>query len=485
MAQVHAAYWRKLKKCGLEALAASAFSCSSAAIYLQFICLSLLVFVGDSNLFGFLGLILNNMSQTREPPHPRRIFRQKKEHLPHDIVLNILANLPVKSILRFRCVSKTWDSSITTPSFISTHLNLNNNNNLAYLISFASTTIDSRIIPSFIGGYDPTFNRISKYPIPSCFHSSYDSYSFTADSCNGLVCFTQYGYHHPNITGAIYLWNPSIRKQKRLPGFSLTRSLRFSTGFAYQSNTNDYKVVKISQMRVGVDYDAIENDAEVYTLSSNSWRRVEISLPKTILGLPPDDRAATFVSGALHWLGNDREAAPNYMILSFDVNNDKFGEIALPHVQQQQQLLPQGVMARLNRLMAFKGKLAFITLGYLTFDHANEDEYNDFMRSHTPHSCFIWVMGEYGVHESWSKLFFVQFENVVSVRFFGCTSRGELLVIKKPSAESNPERWWPTVVSLDLETLHEKDLGFQKVPDIVANFMESLVLLDGATELSG
>ena len=382
------------------------------------------------------------MSQTREPPHPRRIFRQKKEHLPHDIVLNILANLPVKSVLRFRCVSKTWDSSITTPSFISTHLNLNNNNNLAYLISFASTTVDSRTILSFIGGYDPTFNRISEYPIPSGFHSSYGFYYYTADSCNGLVCFTQHGYH-PTTTGAICLWNPSIRKQKRLPDFSLTQYVRFSTGFAYQSITNDYKVVKISLMC------GMKIEAEVYTLSSNSWRRVEISLANTVLGLPPDNPTATFVSGALHWLGNVSEAASLFMILSFDVNNDKFGEIALPHAQQQQ-LLPQGVMAKINRLMVFKGKLAFITLGYLRFNHVNEDEYNDFMRSHTPQSCFIWVMGEYGVHESWSKLFFVQFENVFSVRFFGCPSRGELLV-KKLNPESNTERRF-TVVSLDLET---------------------------------
>ena len=413
------------------------------------------------------------MSQTREPPHPCRIFRQKKEHLPHDIVLNILANLPVKSVLRFRCVSKTWDSSITTPSFISTHLNLRNNNtNLAYLINFAFTTTFDSTIPSFIGGYDPTFNRISEYPIPSGFFPSH--YSYTADSCNGLVCFTNHN-DLPTNTGAIYLWNPSIRKLKRLPGFSQTQYLRFCTGFAYQSNTNDFKVVKISQMP------GMKTEAEVYTLSSNSWRRVEISLANTVLGVPDDNRTATFVSGALHWLGNVSEGESLSMILSFDVNNDKFGEIALPHAQQQQ-LLPQGVMAKINRLMVFKGKLAFITLGYLRFEDANLDEYNDFMTSHTPRSCFIWVMGEYGVHESWSKLFFVQFENVLSVRFFGCPSRGELLV-KKLNPESNTEQRF-TVVSLDLETSREKDLGFQKVPDIATTFMESLVLLDGATELS-
>ncbi|KAL4616215.1 hypothetical protein ACB092_07G182400 [Castanea dentata] len=338
------------------------------------------------------------MSQTREPPHPRRIFRQKKEHLPHDIVPNILANLPAKSVLRFRCVSKTWDSSITTPSFISTHLNLNNNNNnLAYLINFASTPFESQIhntttfkstIPRSIGGYDPTFNRISEYPIPSGFPSSC---YLKAGSCNGLVCFTQHKCeYYPFITGAIYLWNPSIRKLKRLPDFSPNQHEWFSTGFAYQSNTNDYKVVKISQMSIPED-NVIETEAEAE-------------------------------GGALHWLGYVRGAASRYMILSFDVNNDKFGEIALPDGQQQQ-LLPQGVMAKQNRLMVFKGKLGFITLDYFLLNHINNDVYKDYMRSHA-NSCFIWVMGEYGVHESWSKLFFVQFENVISVRFFGCTSLG-------------------------------------------------------------
>ncbi|KAL4616211.1 hypothetical protein ACB092_07G182100 [Castanea dentata] len=376
------------------------------------------------------------MSQTREPPHPRRIFRQKKDHLPHDIVLNILANLPAKSVLRF------------------------------------ST------IPSFIGGYDSTFNRISEYPIPSGFPSScYD----TADSCNGLVCFTDHEYL-PTSTGDIYLWNPSIRKLQRLPGFSPTQYHWVSTGFAYQSNTNDYKVVKFSQM-TRPDNSGIEAEAEVYTLSSNSWRRVGISLANNFIGLPVDSGTSTFVSGALHWLGNVFGAASRSMILSFDVNNDKFGERALPHVQQQQ-LLPQGVMAIPNCLMVFKGKLGFITLGYLLLDHINNDVYRDYIGSHA-NSCFIWVMGEYGVHESWSKLIFVQFENVASVRFFGCTSRGELLVIKKLNPESNTERRRFMVVSLDLETSLEKDLGFQKVPYIATTFMESLVLLDGATELSG
>ena len=47
-----------------------------------------------------------------------------------------------------------------------------------------------------------------------------------------------------------------------------------------------------------------------------------------------NNQTSVYVSGALHWLGwvsSVKEARQqHYMILSFDVNNDNFGEIALP-----------------------------------------------------------------------------------------------------------------------------------------------------------
>ena len=418
------------------------------------------------------------MSQKSEPP-PRQILLQKKDHLPHDIALNILANLPVKSVLRFRCVSKTWDSSITTPDFISTHLNLNNNNNnnnnLAYLIHVYSDPIipSNTTIPSFISGYDHTFNRISEYPIPSALPLSR---AHSADSCNGLVCLTQYGRFFTNI----HLWNPSIRKFKRLSDSSLPQYYCISTGFAYDSKTNDYKVVKISQ-KGSPHNPGVELGAEVYTLSSDSWRRVGISLKNNAM-IVEKNQTSIFVSGALHWLEYVSEAQMHhYMILSFDVNNDKFREIALPDGQQQ--MLPQGLIAKPKRLMVFKGKLAFISRDFERINNINEDEsYRDFRRSYLYkyNTCSIWVMGEYGVHESWSKLLFIEFDNAVD--FLGCTSRGELLAIEYVV---DSKFRCKAVVSIDFENPLLKYLGFRNLPQILTTFMESLVLLDGATELFG
>ncbi|KAK9287920.1 hypothetical protein L1049_016365 [Liquidambar formosana] len=42
--------------------------------------------------------------------------------LPHKIIVHILSRLPVKSLCRFRCVSKPWRTIISEPHFAKTHL---------------------------------------------------------------------------------------------------------------------------------------------------------------------------------------------------------------------------------------------------------------------------------------------------------------------------------------------------------------------------
>ncbi|XP_030963968.1 F-box/kelch-repeat protein At3g06240-like [Quercus lobata] len=392
------------------------------------------------------------MSQTTEPP----ILRRRKNHLPEDIVLSILTRLPPKTVIRFRCVCKSWDSSITTPYFISTHLNNfahDNDNGGGYLIHMPRRTNSSNKAVCTVA-LDLTFDRISEIEVPFDFPSGSVQ---IAGSCNGLLCLAYNGFF--NIFGnVIYLWNPSIRKFKRLPDPYLERlgcyGLRF--GFVYDSENNDYKVVKISSYLPKGLPPPMPDEIEVYTLSSDSWRRVGMSL-RTNVKVFDDNFQIPLVSGALHWISlvlEGEEEHKGEVIMSFNVNSEKFRMFVMPDGSLS--------TSRSQRSLAlFKGKLAFITFG-ITDQHG--------------YHYSMWVMREYGVLESWNQLFVVPLARISDC--IGFTMCGSLLI---HYVESNNQA--EKFVLVDTKTLHEKDLDIQQ-PSRVATFMESLALLDGANMVS-
>lgn len=360
------------------------------------------------------------MSQTKPKP--------TNNHIPENVVFNIVAWLPVKSVIRFRCVCKSWDSFIISPYFISTHLNNNNSKYHGCFIRVPeSFGKKGKVCEVFC---DRTYYIISEYPVPSGFDRFYVGSTSAGNgivgSCNGLLCIPHYkGF----CVDVIYLYNPVLRKFKKLPDSSFRKRYDWvAAGFGYQSKTNDYKVIRVCCL---VGFTKLGKPkmkrkyAEVYTLSSNSWRRVEISLRPNVR-LHGNNRIshAIFACGALHWLVDfieyEDELQCETKILTFDVYNEKFRDIALPDGGR-----------RTQHIAAFRGKLAFITVNYY-------DRY-----------ITMWVMEEYGdVHESWNKLFSLLIETGF---FYGCTR-------------------------------------YAGLPDALqgnSTYVESLVLLDEGTELSG
>jgi hypothetical protein len=119
--------------------------------------------------------------------------------LPDEVILEILSRLPVKPLLRFRCVSKPWLALIDSPEFIKLHLkqSLKTNTNLSLILS------DGYLYSSDFDSLDRAIEL--DHPLKTPHYGTE-----ILGSCNGLLCLS-------NKKEDVALWNPSTRKYKKLP----------------------------------------------------------------------------------------------------------------------------------------------------------------------------------------------------------------------------------------------------------------------------
>ncbi|KAK4732760.1 hypothetical protein R3W88_025748 [Solanum pinnatisectum] len=295
--------------------------------------------------------------------------------LPPELISEILARLPVKTLLKIRSVSKSMLSLISDPQFIKTHLKFSINNQQFTYHKFVFRNFDDE-------------NRLSYYtcslfPIPicekpqripteldfSCEDSFGDRYRILG-SCDGLICISR------DILD-LFLWNPTTRKVKKLPssGINVSREhdVDFSYGFGCCTDTDqcriDYRVVEI----VRKEHSCINRYyVSVYSLRSNSWKRIE-EYPSIVFW----DYSGKFVNGKLHWSAEDRvsHSESTFFISSFDLANETFGNVALPG--------PDGEF--FDREVGCSGGNLCL---FCYFENKTD----------------VWVMKEYDVAESWTKI---------------------------------------------------------------------------------
>ncbi|BFG21456.1 hypothetical protein CerSpe_077300 [Prunus speciosa] len=230
--------------------------------------------------------------------------------IPHEILLDIIAKLPVKSLLKFRCVCKSWHALISSPSFISAHLERTAmKSGCDYLLTHSGN-------PDCLSVFCPeTYAKCLELDLPR--HKSGSPF-YIYGSCNGLLCISDY------IKESTYLWNPSIRKFKRLPRGLNPRKYRYSValGFGLDVGGNDYKVVRIGGLLHGVC-------VEVYSLRLDSWRIINAVPPVTKkLSVFWSEKWA-YLNGVVYWIVKEYYPDCKY-IISFDMENEVFQRIMLP-----------------------------------------------------------------------------------------------------------------------------------------------------------
>ncbi|KAJ0249666.1 F-box domain-containing protein [Hirschfeldia incana] len=307
--------------------------------------------------------------------------------LPPEIIREILLRLPAKSIGRFRCVAKLFCSLSSDPGFAKSHLDL---------------TVHRKLIVSAYNLYALDFDGIGEgvtdlvavelnYPLKEV-PSKYDEIiqriirergvlgcrSVVSDEMmklntelyrrnwvqfigysNGLVCMSP-------ADNVFFLYNPTTRDSKRLPDLARVEAHE-THGFGFDDLTNDYKVVKLvadTHRVVG---------ASVYSLKTNSWRRIcDLNYKRDFEGFV----AGMNVNGAVHWVFT-RQEANKRVVLAFDVKTEEFREMPLPGEAED--------VSRNFLVNDLSGRLCVVDICF--------QEHDD-----------IWVMNEYGVASSWSRI---------------------------------------------------------------------------------
>jgi F-box interacting protein len=303
------------------------------------------------------------------------------KELPEDLVTEILVWLPIVSLLRFKCVSKSWYALITHQNFITKHLQHNNNNNNRSILLEMNDNITKDYVVSTLSYETLQLSHTQPAP-PSVFGIDKGTISIVG-SCNGLVCLHDKSIHNFKV----FIWNPATKETKVVLKSNLPRfpTVIDCIGFGFDNKTNDYKIVNL--LCPYDEPDSIRSEkmiqSEVYTLSADSWRQGDSPLCGTIdpfiCGLN------TYINGMASWEArvDDWEG-----VLSFDMSDEVF----------QKTQLPDDVLNSSERHFFLLNESIAMAVTILI-----EDGIWD---GHMWELCFdIWLLHEVGVKDSWTKLF--------------------------------------------------------------------------------
>ncbi|XP_062013922.1 F-box protein CPR1-like [Rosa rugosa] len=283
------------------------------------------------------------------------------DHFPPVICQEILFRLSPKCLIKCTLVSKSWRSMIKNQNFIRGHLSFNNRCGTPLLLLHCITRDSCHTY-----GYKVFINEDTpRHELYSLRHDNSAFHEYWAGGNIFVIC------------------NPLIRKLVTLPepNISFESNNNATIGFGFDAATNDYKVVRLVP-----DDPKRKTFAEVYSLARGTWTD-----PRHVAGVS-EMHACTpqaFVNGTLHWQAvRGPNGAGYHFILTFDVGSESFSEIMMPESFTS------------SMLMRFQSQLS------VTGDGKSIALFSRCPDFFIPANGVldIWVMKEYGMPESWTKL---------------------------------------------------------------------------------
>ncbi|KAK8602884.1 hypothetical protein V6N13_085086 [Hibiscus sabdariffa] len=196
--------------------------------------------------------------------------------VPHDLIVNILEKLPIKSLVRFKCLP----------------------------------------MESMVVNRDSTLS----YSHTRMFYHFEDYYDMV-NSCDGILCF--------NGRGDICVYNPATKEYRCLPTGLYCRKDRRRLGFGRDLVTDRYKIVKLFNPSLSTAEEDVDSCA-VFTLDPNPkacWKTIGV-VPYRISAYSH----STYVNGAIYWFTDEiRHLNKSEVIIMFDLHTEKFEPIPHPN----------------------------------------------------------------------------------------------------------------------------------------------------------
>lgn len=170
------------------------------------------------------------------------------KHLPEVLLVKIFLPLSTKSLLRSRCVCKFWDQVIKSKFFIKSHhahqknsLNINKYLLLGSATSYSTNLVDTESYNNVLKSHEYDLHdlcggNLANYPL------------VTYGNCDGLLCLSHAKYElFPDYP--IYLWNPIVRKAKKLPPLDIELEFVNHSYLCFGYHDDDYKVINVVPLR--------------------------------------------------------------------------------------------------------------------------------------------------------------------------------------------------------------------------------------------
>ncbi|KAA8541520.1 hypothetical protein F0562_022672 [Nyssa sinensis] len=231
-----------------------------------------------------------------------------------DVFIEILIRLPIKSLLKCKCVCKWWRHLISDPFFIRKYSLRNPHHRVSgfYLQKFLLLQLYSEL--KFIA-FD---GQNEAAPQPSLSFIEDERGVCIQHSCNGLLICSSFRCHEEDRI--YYICKPTTKQYFPLPRVECKTVICINIAFDPNKSPN-YSMICICDSKVS----AYHRQIKIYNSDTGSWR---------VSGNPffaSDDmlfNRGVFWNGALHWVGRGD------LSLRFDVEREVLVRMPMPPIHE-------------------------------------------------------------------------------------------------------------------------------------------------------